>query len=81
VLDSELKVYEANINKWKGEHRGEYVVIRGQDVLGFFPSENDALSAGSGTYGLKPFLVRKVGQTMQEMKAPALTLGMLFADY
>jgi hypothetical protein len=79
MLEKEVKFYEANQSAWQAEHRGEFVVVRGEVVLGFFPSEDEALSAGATAYGLSPFLVRKLGKPPKDLSAPALTLGIFHA--
>ncbi len=79
TLDKELAFYDAHVEEWKQQHAGQFVVIRGEEVLGFFATENDALSAGAGEYGAVPFLVRGVGEPVLHVNIPAYTLGLIGA--
>ena len=79
TLETELEFYDVHVEEWKQDRAGQFVVIRGVEVLGFFATESDALSAGAGTYGAVPFLVRKVGEPVQELNIPAYTLGLIGA--
>ena len=53
------------------------LVIKGEDVLGFFDSLDEALSAGGARFGLSSFLVRRAGEQQETIDIPALTLGLL----
>jgi hypothetical protein len=35
-LNREQAAYEANLPRWLAEHEGEYVVIKGDEVLEFY---------------------------------------------
>ena len=35
-LAEESRTYEANLERWAEEHAGEFVLIRGTEVVGFF---------------------------------------------
>ncbi len=59
LLTEELKTYEAHRTAW-ADRLGQFVVIRGQDILGFYPCHNDALEAGYDQYGSGPFLVKQI---------------------
>ena len=59
TLEQEMSTYKANLNEWK-EHAGEFVLIQGDEVCGFFTSYVDALQRGYEKFGLTPFLVKQV---------------------
>jgi hypothetical protein len=44
-------------------HRGQYVVIKGQEIAGFFRDRRTAVEAAIAAYGPGPFLVKKVVET------------------
>jgi len=45
------------------EHSGKYVVVQDRNVLGFYPSFEDAFRAGVGALGItRDFLVKQVLQ-------------------
>ncbi len=58
-LTQELKTYEAHLPEW-ADRQGQFVVIRGRDVLGFYPCHDDALEAGYDRLGSGPFLVKQI---------------------
>lgn len=59
VFDAELKTYRKHRQELL-DSRGEFVLIRGEDVAGAFDTYEDALEAGYAKYGLEPFLVKKI---------------------
>src|SRR5208337_1717345 len=60
VLESEQAVYEANLSKWLSDHEGEYVLIKGDKVDGFYESRDEALTAGYSRFGIGPLFVKQV---------------------
>lgn len=42
------------------EHHGEYVLIHGEEICGYFSSFSDALHEGYEKFGLDPFMVKQV---------------------
>lgn len=59
ALEAELATYRRNAQNWS-DHVGKYVLIRGDEVAGFFSSYGDAVEAGYKNFGLEPFLVKRV---------------------
>jgi hypothetical protein len=60
-LATELEFYELRKREWLAQHAGQYVVVRGRDVLGFFPEFVAAYSAGANAWGPDTdFLVKQV---------------------
>lgn len=60
VLNREGEVFERHLDEWRQEHLGEFVLIKGDNVLGFFGSPGQAFTAGTELFGLDPFFVRQV---------------------
>jgi len=61
TLKSEYGVFERHRPEWSRAHNGEFVVIHGADVAGFYPDYESALRAGLKRFGLvTPFLVKQV---------------------
>ena len=58
-LQKELATYEARRSELL-DRAGEYVLIRGDEILGFYHSYEDAIAGGYEKVGLKPFLVKKI---------------------
>ena len=60
-LVGELELYKLRKHAWLGEHSGHYVVVKGTDVLGFYPTFVTAYSAGASAWGIDmDFLVKQV---------------------
>ena len=60
-LAAELEFYKLRKSDWLQQHSGKYVVMKGRDVLGFYPEFVAAYSAGVKAWGMKTdFLVKQV---------------------
>jgi hypothetical protein len=60
-LSTELQLYRLRKDEWLGRHSGEYVVVKGEQVLGFYPEFAAAYTAGVAAWGAGvDFLVRQV---------------------
>jgi len=60
-LAAELQVYALHKHEWLKGNRGRYVVIKGGDVLDFYPTFEAAYSAGAGAWGINTdFLVKQI---------------------
>ena len=60
-LSIETGFYESQKTEWLKTHRDEFVVIKGEEILGFFPSFYEAYTAGAAKYGTDvDFLVKRI---------------------
>ena len=59
-LNREQAVYDANLSRWLPDHEGEYVLIKGDEVGGFYESRDEALTAGYSRFGIGPLFVKQV---------------------
>ncbi len=60
-LAAELDFYAAHKAEWLQEHSEKYVVVQDRNVLGFYPSFEDAFRAGVGAFGVtRDFLVKQI---------------------
>jgi hypothetical protein len=80
TLEKELETYALKEAELKQNHLGRYVLIKGDTVVGFFNSINEALSEGTRLYGLDPYLIRRVGDPVTKLQVPALSLGLIRAN-
>ena len=60
TLAEESRTFEENRARWAEEHDGEFVLIRGTDVVGFYPTNERALSEGYTRFGIVPFFVKQI---------------------
>jgi hypothetical protein len=59
-LRREQAVYESNVSRWLADHEGEYVLIKGEAVDGFYESRDEALTAGYSRFGIGPLFVKQI---------------------
>jgi hypothetical protein len=59
-LSIELKTFAAHLQSLLGTSEGKFVLIRGEEIAGVFDNQMDAISAGYGSFGNVPFLVKQI---------------------
>ena len=59
-LEQERKVFLKHLEEWRQTHLGEFVLIKGTKVIGFFSSLGEAFDKGSACYGLEPFFIQRI---------------------
>lgn len=62
-LDRETGIYKSHIEEWLKSHPGQFVLIKGDDVLGFFSSLNEAFALGTKQFGLDEFFIKQITPT------------------
>ncbi len=77
MLEQERQLYDAHAAEWTREHPGKFVVVKNDEVVGFFDTLDEALAAGGSRFGLQSFLARRVGEVQETVSVPALSLGLL----
>ncbi len=60
TLDRELEVFEAQKPDLLKSYPGLFVLVKGYDLLGPYPSAEAAYEDGLQRFGLEPFLVKQV---------------------
>lgn len=80
MLDTELAYYKAHKNEWLQSHRDRFVLVKGEQLIGTFDTQEQALRAGARLYGLDSFLIRRVTESDELASVPALTLGLIGAS-
>ena len=65
-LERERHVYESHIEEWRRAHLGKFVLIKDDEVLGFFDSLEGAFNEGTARFRLDPFFVKQImpGETV-----------------
>lgn len=59
-LSLETETYEANKENLLAEHEGEYVLIKGTDILGFYPTQLEAIEDGYKKLGCVDIFVKQI---------------------
>jgi hypothetical protein len=68
-LAEEVTTYESHVPGW-ADREGQFVLIKGREVLGFFPRYEEALEAGYDRFEASRFLVKQI-----LMREPIYQLG------
>ena len=58
-LSKEIQTYHDHVAEW-AEHDGQFVLICGSEVVGFYDAYEKALTEGYTRFGMVPFLVKKI---------------------
>lgn len=81
MFEVEYAAFEQVCTGMVAEHEGEYVVIRGTDVLGVYPTAVDAFEAGISKVGVdKPFLLERICTRQRAVRTPRYINGFVDAD-
>jgi predicted acetyltransferase len=59
-LQTEVQVFHAHLEEWRHSHLGEFVLIKGGNIVGFFPSLEQAFTEGTHRFGLAEFFVKRI---------------------
>ena len=59
-LKREQAVYDANLSRWVQEHECSHVLIKGDEVVGFYETRGEALAAGYARFGVVPLFVKPI---------------------
>ncbi len=60
ALATELACYERQRADLVSKADGKFVLIKGDEIAGFYDTLDEALDAGYQRFGLEPFLARQV---------------------
>lgn len=76
-LHAEFAVYENHLSEFLRQAAGKFVVISGQQILGYYERYPDALRSGYARCGVeKPFLVQKI-EPAEKIRRGSLFLSKL----
>jgi hypothetical protein len=65
-LEKEYKVYLIGRNKFIRQHCNKFVLIKGERVIDFFPSYEEALKAGLKFFGNTCFFIKECCRKEEE---------------
>ena len=80
MLEREIQYFEDHRGELLAKHRHQFVLIKGDQLIGAFQTNEEALSEGARLFGLDSYLVRQVEESEEPVTIPALTLGILGAN-
>ena len=67
ILEKEYRIYTDHLNQFLSHHRNQYVLIKDQEVVGFYHSYEDALKSGLEKFGNVPFFLKRVREAEEEV--------------
>jgi pilus assembly protein TadC len=80
MLEKELAFYEKNLDNWLSLYPGKFILVKGEELVGVYDTNEQALAAGASHFGLASYLIRRVEKSKEDINLPALTLGLLYAN-
>lgn len=80
MLEKELEIYNNNLPEWLKTQSGKIVLIKDTNIIGFYNTMSEALGEGGRLFGLSSFLVKPILPSQEDIKIPALMLGILNAN-
>lgn len=80
ALERELEFFKKNKAEWLKYYKGQFAVVKNEQLLGTFTTFEEAFHAGVKALGNQPFLIRKIGEQEEIAQFPALEAGVLSAD-
>lgn len=80
MLDRERQFFSENLQSWLSSYSGKFVLIKDASLIGAFDDMDRALEEGARRFGRQSYLIRPVVEQQEEIKIPALTLGILRAN-
>ena len=81
MLDKERQLFSKNLPEWLKTHPSLFVLIKDEEVIGFFNTHTEALSTGISLFDLDSFLIRQITENQDEVSIPAYSLGVLNATF
>lgn len=74
LYQQEQSVFDRNLPEWLAPREGQWVVIHGEDVVGFYPSAKEGYLDALDRFGETPFLLREVTARSQRITVPMVYL-------
>jgi len=68
-LERELQTYQRELKNYLKE-KGKFILIRGDQVVGVWENEEEAVEAGDQLFPLEPFLVKEIQEVEQPRFIP-----------
>ena len=76
LLAEEIEFYNQNKELFLHEHTNRHLLIKGDELVGSFFTNDQAVGEGVRRFGVGPFLVRLSGADTPSASVPVLTLGL-----
>jgi hypothetical protein len=81
MLEKEREFFRSHCDDWMESHKGEYALVKGDELVGFYEDETTAIGEGGRLFDDEDYLVRRVDENEHgKAQAPALSLGILQSE-
>ncbi len=81
LFKAERAALEAQREQLLARHAGGFVVVAGSEIIGCYPSQDEAFRAGLARCGpARPFLLQGLQAAREEEDLPALVHGLIDAQ-
>lgn len=77
MLEQELAFYEERRQELLAVSAGRFALIKGRELIGTFPTLQDAYRQAVDRFGNTPILIRQILPADPAQKLPAFTQGLL----
>jgi hypothetical protein len=77
-LEQELATLGREKDRLEREHRGKFVLVRGDQIVGTFDTFDAAAEEALRRFGQGPYLIRQIGEETMSLP-PALVYGLIHA--
>lgn len=71
-LSDDIAVFEAMEPGLKQDHDGDWVVVRDRELVGTYPSFEDAATVAVDRFDRGPYLIRQIGAPPMSMPAAVM---------
>lgn len=78
-LQKELDYFTHNKDEFLKHYKGQFVLIKGNTLIGGYTTEQEAYQAGVSRYGSETFFIKQVLEDEPIFAHPALTAGLTYA--
>ena len=75
ILQKELAYFEKHKQEYLKLYKGQFVLIKGEQPVQAFTTDQEAYRAGLEKFGNQPFLIKQVLEDDTKVSYPALTVG------
>ena len=75
ILQTEREFYDKHRQEYLKLYKGQFVLIKGDKLIGTYTTDAEAYRAGVEQFGNQPFLIKQVLDDDTTVSFPALTVG------
>ena len=60
TLQREGEIFATHLDEWRRDHLGQFVLIKGNEIIGFYSRLDEAFAEGTRRFGLEEFFVKQI---------------------